>query len=602
MAQRAGQKKPVRSRTAAETPKKSPERAEEKPSRSELEETVAELQAAKSSLLARIAEFQRSQTAAMAEHYFRKAVEESISLGIVAFGLDGRQIYVNPTFCRMVGWSREGLIGAKPPFVYWPLEEIGRYSKDFRSIISREGPAESLEVVFQRKNGERFNALLFYSSLKDGHGRLIGWVASVGDITEQKLDERRLQESEKAAKRLAGEMAIIAGMGRIIGSTLNIDEVYEQFAEEARKLIPFDRININTINSEEGTATKAYTAGPGMLGRRPGEVFPLAGSATEEVMRTRRGFLFLPRKKKEVEGRFPMLLPSFQAGHRSMMAVPLMSKDRVIGSLHFESARPRAFTDQDLELAENIGAQIAGAIANAQLFSDRVRVEEALKESGRRLKQVSSQLLLAEENERKRVTREIHDGIGQLLATVKFRMEASSGQSEEGEKRKDPSENILPLIQECIDEARRIQLNLRPSMLDDLGLLPTIGWLCRVFRTTYPAVQVETEIDLGEERVPDVLKTVIYRISQEALNNVSKHSRATLVLISLREIDGRIDLTIRDNGVGFRLQEPPSAEGSIHGLGLSSMTERAEMFGGCCSIESAVGKGTFIHASWPVDH
>ena len=563
---------------------------------------MAELEAANNNLLARIAEYQRSESLALAEHYFRKAVEESISLGIVAFGLDGRQIYVNPTFCRMVGWGKEGLIGAKPPFVYWPPEEIESYSKNFRSIINRGRPPESLEVVFQRKDGERFDALLIYSPLKDGHGKSIGWVASVGDVTGRKLAEERLRKSEEGAKRLAEERAIIAEIGRIIGSTLNIEEVYEHFAEEARKLIPFDRININTINFEEGTATTAYTAGPRTPGRQAGDTFPLAGSATEEVLRTRRGFLLFPKKKKELEGRFPMLIPSFRAGHRSMMAVPLISKDRVIGSLHFASARSRAFTDQDLELAENIGAQIAGAIANAQLFSDRVRVEEALKESGRRLRQLSSQLLLAEEKERKRVTREIHDGIGQLLATIKFKMEKSFGQGEEGAKRKDSPEGILPLVQECIDEARRIQMNLRPSMLDDLGLLPTIGWLCRVFQATYPGIQVETQIDLREEKVPDVLKTVIYRISQEALNNVSKHSKATLVCISLREADNRIDLTIRDNGIGFHLQEPSSTDGSIHGLGLSSMTERAEMFGGCCSIESALGKGASIHASWPIDH
>lgn len=563
---------------------------------------MAQLEATNEKLLSQIAEYQHSATVAMAQHYFREAVEESISLGIVAFGLDGRQIYVNPAFCRMVRWGREGLIGAKPPFVYWPPEEIESYSRTFQSIIRREKPAESLEVVFQRKDGERLDALLIYSPLKDSHGKLIGWVASVGDNTQRKLAEERLRESEEEAKRLAEERAVISKIGRIIGSTLNIEEVYEHFAEEARKLIPFDRININIINSEEGTVMTAYAAGLEVPSREVGDTFQLAGSAAEEVMRTRRGFLIRVTKRTELKDRFPMLLPAYQAGYRSMVTVPLISKDKVIGSLHFASAKLRAFTDKDLELAGHIGGQIAGAIANAQLFSDRIRAEEALKESGRRLRNLSSQLLLAEEKERKRVTREIHDGIGQLLATIKFKVENSFRQNEEPAQGKDRSKDILPLVQECIDEARRIQLNLRPAMLDDLGLLPTMDWLCRVFQATYPGIQVEKQVDLREEQVPDVLKTVIYRISQEALNNISKHSKATRVRIFLGEADDRINLAIRDNGLGFHLQQSLPEDGSIHGLGLSSMTERAEMFGGCCFIESAVGKGTSIHASWPIEH
>ena len=168
----------------------------------------------------------------------------------------------------------------------------------------------------------------------------------------------------------------MAEIGRIISSTLNIDEVYERFTEEVRKLIPFDRIMINIINPDKKNVAFAHITGISISGRQIGDVVPLAGTATEEVMRTRSSLLVQTESSAEVARRFPGLLPSFQAGLRSMIFVPLISKDQFIGALSLRSARPNAYTDQELNLAESIGTQIAGAIANAQLFTEHIRSEE----------------------------------------------------------------------------------------------------------------------------------------------------------------------------------------------------------------------------------
>jgi PAS domain S-box-containing protein len=201
------------------------------------------------------------------------------------------------------------------------------------------------------------------------------------EMADHRRSERALRVSEEQANQLAQENAIMAEIGRIISSTLNIDEVYEGFAEEARKLIFFDRISINIFDPEAKTGTVAYSTGTVVPGHQVGDIFPLTGSGAEETMQTRSGFLFHPEDGAEVEKRFPGLLHSFQAGYRSMIIVPLVSKDKVIGSLCFESTRPTAFTVRALKLAENIGAQIAGAIANAQLFTERKQMEEALRKS-----------------------------------------------------------------------------------------------------------------------------------------------------------------------------------------------------------------------------
>jgi len=160
---------------------------------------------------------------------------------------------------------------------------------------------------------------------------------------------------------------------------LNIEEVYEGFAAEARKLIPFDRIMVALNNPEQGTATVTYASGLEFEGRRIGDVFPIPQSGNEEVMRTRRGLLIQPEAVEELEGRFSGLISTFQAGFRSMMTVPLISRDQVIGALHFRSKKSKAYNDQNLRLAERIAAQIAGGIANAQLFNERKRAEEQIR-------------------------------------------------------------------------------------------------------------------------------------------------------------------------------------------------------------------------------
>ena len=143
-------------------------------------------------------------------------------------------------------------------------------------------------------------------------------------------------------------------------------------------------------------------------------------------------------------------------------------------------------------------------------------------------------------------------------------------------------------------------MDLRPSILDDLGILATISWLRREFEATYSAIHIEKQTDIREEEVHESLKMLIYRILQEALNNISKHSQAERVHLIFRKTNGEIELSVQDNGQGFDLQEALSVERSRRGMGLSSMRERAEHSGGSFSIESAKGEGTRIRVSWPL--
>ena len=224
----------------------------------------------------------------------------------------------------------------------------------------------------------------------------------------------------------------------------------------------------------------------------------------------------------------------------------------------------------------------------------------ALRESENRLRVLATQLLTAQEDERRLVASDLHDSVGSALSVIKFRVEDAINQGKQGVVASESLKGLMSATQHAMEESRRIQTNLRPSMLDDLGILTTLDWHCREFQKTFSHIRIEKEIDISENDVPHILKTVIYRISQEALNNIAKHSKADLVTLSFRKTGGPIELTIQDNGQGFNVENIFSMGSYKRGLGLSSMRERTELSGGSFTIESIQGKGTTIHASWQI--
>jgi PAS domain S-box-containing protein len=232
--------------------------------------------------------------------------------------------------------------------------------------------------------------------------------------------------------------------------------------------------------------------------------------------------------------------------------------------------------------------------------TDHKRAEDALRKSEKELRLLSSQLLTVQEKERSRIARELHDGIGQYLSSIKFRVEDALGQISKDctDSGVSSLNNLIPLIQNTVEEVRRITMDLRPSTLDDLGILATIAWFCRELQETYSEVEVKREIPIEETEVPEPLKIVIYRVLQEALNNVVKHSGANRVTISLDKNNNTIQLAIEDNGCGFDLDEALSVDDFRRGFGLASMRERIDLSGGLFSLETGRGKGTAVKGYW----
>ncbi len=207
----------------------------------------------------------------------------------------------------------------------------------------------------------------------------------------------------------------------------------------------------------------------------------------------------------------------------------------------------------------------------------------------------------AQEAEKKRISRELHDGLGQLLTSINLHalqsLSAADPTAEISQAVKESLQTISAMTKQAMGELRGICRDLRPAILDDLGVEAAINWQCRQIATGDDSLNVSTDFQIHEAMIPEDYKTAIYRIVQEALNNAVKYAEADNVSIKLYHAGNYLQLIIEDDGVGF----DPSQVSVGDGIGLSSMRDRAEAIGGIFHLQSSDGKGVEIRVLLPLE-
>lgn len=248
-------------------------------------------------------------------------------------------------------------------------------------------------------------------------------------------------------------------------------------------------------------------------------------------------------------------------------------------------------------LADKTGTidQLAGVVRD---ITERKLAWQRSEAYGRKLQTLSRRLVEVQETERRHIARELHDEIGQALTVAQLNLQAVL-QSPGADALAPRLTESLEVVERVLEQVHDISLNLRPSMLDDLGLEPALRWYTNR-QAALAGLQAEFVTDPLERRLDPIIETECFRIAQEALTNVVRHAQARTVTVELHTKDGRLHLGVRDDGVGFDVA--PVREQAVRGasLGLLSMEERAALAGGGLEFKSAPGQGTDVQAWFPL--
>jgi signal transduction histidine kinase len=381
------------------------------------------------------------------------------------------------------------------------------------------------------------------------------------------VENARLYE---AATRWSKQLESLNEIADALVSETDLSRTLDLVAVRLRELVRA-RIVLIALPHEGGLVVRALDGVDGLLGRRLEQDGSKAGRVLDRGRSERVDSMI---DDLEVDQELSRRLEA-----RTGLYVPMLLRERPIGIIaaHDKDAADPRFTDEDLRLAEAFAARAAVAVD----LSERV-ARDALR-----------RVVSAQELERRRLARELHDETGQALTSILLglkSLEDVRGESELTES----TARLRELVVTTLQDVRRLAVELRPSALDDFGLVPALERLVDTFREQ-TGIDVDLEPQLGDERLPSDVETTLYRITQEALTNVVKHANAERVSIVLTRRDGTISAVIEDDGRGFE-----EGSGSGNGLGLLGMRERVALVDGRLSIESSPGSGTTLSIEVPV--
>jgi signal transduction histidine kinase/HAMP domain-containing protein len=410
---------------------------------------------------------------------------------------------------------------------------------------------------------------------------------AAGTWTAIAIANARLYQEEFRAHKVADTLrAANVALSAVLERTV----IAERILHYSRDLVPYDAATVLLRNDEgqwEVRATSPTTAPEPATPKVKATIEPERTRHLEQIIRTAEGVVVTNRQDGDGQSS-KWNGPAVQ----SWIGVPLVAGDAVTGILTLQRTQAPAFNETDLRLMEALAAQASVALQNATLF-------EEIRSSREQLRGLTQQLVSAQENERKRLSQELHDDAGQMLTAIQINLGIIRGQIPAGMKEIDESiGEVVSLAAETMNRLRWLSQDLRPPALQHTSLLQAIEALCSDFGH-------RTDIDIrceGEDLkdVPDDMSLSLYRFVQEALTNVAKHAEASKVHVQLHHVDHHVEATVSDNGRGFDVHKNLNASTQTGHFGLVGMKERLQLLGGTLKIDSTIGAGTTLTASVPL--
>lgn len=425
-----------------------------------------------------------------------------------------------------------------------------------------------------------------------------GWEAwGIGiDVTE------RVQAQKELGQRLM-EQETLFDMGRLISSSLQVDEVMRSVAEYMARLVDAVCCTLSDWDAPAGTLTvKARYVRPVQASGSPvldevGQSYPASERAVAaEAIRSRRPFVAYA----DGPGSDPREQDVLRAQHWSaVVGIPIVVLERVIGLAEVYLAHDAApLTEYELRLLQSLVDQVGVAIDNARLFSV-IQANEAAMRS------LSLRLINAQEQERRRLAQELHDELGQLLTAIKINIDLARRRLPDARSPRARGEAALErrmqeasdLTDKVLTHVRAMTVDLRPTVLDDMGIVPALSWYLKRFAQR-TGVQVQLDAPQLPGRLRSEIESTLYRVTQEALTNVARHARATHVRVQLALVGDMVTFTIEDDGIGFDTDEWARQEEQST-LGLKGIRERVMLLDGQAVVDARPGAGTRVAIRLP---
>ncbi len=486
-------------------------------------------------------------------------------------GYDGYFRLLNPAWANTVGTSPNQLM--EHPLIFWiHPEDQAEVSRKIEKL-RREGTEVTFTSRFQC--GNREYTTLEWKLAADPERQLIYAVAR--DATEAGMNRETIQRRER-------EILTLYRLSEILQSPQPIDELYREIVDEICSATGFP---IATIAFFDETRKKIVFRGarglPVRSGRSSSEL-PIEDTFSGVVVRTGKPFIVTAASETS-KYRSTVLR---KAGAETFYGYPMMVGNKVVGALglaHPESIEIDSHTAQWIQSLANYVAAL----------TERKLSEENLKRSGQQLRDLSAHLRFAVEEERKSIAREIHDELGQELSLLGLElglMEARLRKDQKDLRR--TAKSMAKLVNSSIQTVRRISSDLRPMVLDNLGLGAAADWHTREFQRR-TRIRCELRVSPPDIKLDSERSTALFRILQEALTNVARHSKATRVRVHLEEKGKKINLTVRDNGIGLTKEQAQD----VRSYGLTGIRERVLHLGGTCTMAGSPEKGTQISVTIP---